>query len=38
LHFDLHPNKSDTVLGRAVSDKMVDRLLEAEWASDEPQR
>jgi hypothetical protein len=28
LHFDLHPNKTDTVLGRDVTDEMVERLLE----------
>ena len=28
LHFDLHPQKTDTVLGRDVSDEMVERLLE----------
>lgn len=27
LHFDLHPNQHDTVLGRDVSDQMVDNLL-----------
>lgn len=27
LHFDLHPNSADTVLGRDVTDDMVDRLL-----------
>jgi hypothetical protein len=28
LHFDLHPQKTDTVLGRDVTDAMVDNLLE----------
>ena len=28
LHFDLHPNKSDTALGRDLTDAMVDSLLE----------
>ena len=28
LHFDLHPNKSDTALGRDLTEAMVDRLLE----------
>ena len=28
LHFDLHPNESDTDLGRDVSDEMVARLLD----------
>lgn len=27
LHFDLHPSKSDTALGRDVTDEMVDDLL-----------
>jgi hypothetical protein len=27
LHFDLHPSKSDTALGRDVTDRMVDELL-----------
>ena len=27
LHFDLHPNKTDTILGRDVTDEMVDKLL-----------
>lgn len=27
LHFDLHPAKTDTTLGRDVNDEMVDRLL-----------
>ncbi len=27
LHFDLHPNQSDTALGRDLSEEMVDRLL-----------
>jgi hypothetical protein len=29
LHFDLHPNEKDTVLGRDVTEEMVDRLLRA---------
>jgi hypothetical protein len=29
LHFDLHPNEKDTVLGRDVSEEMVERLLDA---------
>src|SRR5690348_9296099 len=28
LHFDLHPNKTDTVLGRDVTDAMVEKLIE----------
>jgi len=28
LHFDLHPQKTDTVLGRDVSDTMVESLLD----------
>ena len=27
LHFDLHPNKDDTILGRDITDAMIDRLL-----------
>src|ERR1035437_2585794 len=29
LHFDLHPNEQDTVLGRDVSEEMVEHLLAA---------
>ena len=29
LHFDLHPNENDTVLGRDVSAEMVGSLLDA---------
>jgi hypothetical protein len=29
VHFDLHPNKDDTVLGRDVTDEMVERFLTA---------
>jgi hypothetical protein len=29
LHFDLHPNEQDTVLGRDVTDEMVGSLLDA---------
>jgi hypothetical protein len=29
LHFDLHPNETDTVLGRDVTEEMVERLLRA---------
>jgi hypothetical protein len=29
LHFDLHPNEEDTVLGRDVSEDLVERLLTA---------
>ncbi len=29
LHFDLHPNEHDTVLGRDVTDEMVGALLDA---------
>ena len=29
LHFDLHPNETDTVLGRDVSEELVERLLAA---------
>ena len=28
LHFDLHPNKNDTALGRDLTEEMVERLLE----------
>ena len=28
LHFDLHPNKNDTALGRDLSDEMAERLIE----------
>jgi hypothetical protein len=28
LHFDLHPNKTDTALGRDLTDAMVDSLLD----------
>lgn len=27
IHFDLHPNKTDTTLGRNVSEEMVERFL-----------
>ena len=29
LHFDLHPNEEDTVLGRDVSEELVERILAA---------
>lgn len=29
LHFDLHPQEKDTALGRDVSERMVERLLDA---------
>ena len=28
LHFDLHPNKGDKVLGRDVTEEMIERLLD----------